>query len=144
MEQCKTLPTPMQTGLQIEGYKPADTNYEYQELIGALLFLSRCTRPDIAYAVHYLSRFFASYGKAQWDAAKQILQYLQGMKSFGILYEKSNDGEIDVKGFVDSDYDSDKNSRKSTSGCLFTCNGAPVTWLSKRQTCIALSSTEAE
>lgn len=108
------------------------------------MFLARCSRPDIAYAVHYLSRFFASYDKVHWDAGKKILQYLQGTKEFGILYPSAQEGSDQLSGFVDAVYGSDKQSRKSTTGCLFHFNGAPVTWLSKRQTCIALSSTESE
>jgi hypothetical protein len=143
MSECKTLDIPMQPGLQLEGSKPPDTNYEFQELIGSLLFLARCTRPDITYAVHYLSRFFGNYGKAQWDAAKKILQYLKGTASLGILYVHAETDES-LCGYVDADYGSDKQSRKSTTGCLFTFNNAPIAWISKRQTCIALSSTESE
>jgi hypothetical protein len=143
MSECKTLDIPMQPGLQLEGSKPPDTNYEFQELIGSLLFLARCTRPDITYAVHYLSRFFTNYGKGQWDAAKKILQYLKGTASLGILYTYAETDES-LCGFVDAYYGSDKQSRKSTTGCLFTFNKAPIAWISKRQTCIALSSTESE
>ena len=142
MSECKTLDIPMQPGLQLEGSKPPDTNFMYQELVGSLLFLARCTRPDITYAVHYLSRFFSNYGKSQWESAKKILQYLKGTKELGILYSREEDQF--VCGFVDADYGSDRVSRKSTTGCLFTFNGAPVVWISKRQTCIALSSTESE
>ena len=62
---------------------------------------------------------------------------------YGILYPANVEGQF-INGYVDSDYGSDKNSRKSTTGCLFTANGAPILWISKRQTCIALSSTESE
>ena len=144
MSDCKSLDIPMQPGLQLEGSKPANTNYEYQELVGSLLFLTRCTRPDIAYPVHYLSRFFSKYDKPHWDAAKKVLQYLKGTMDFGILYSSKEIPENPISGFVDADYGSDKQSRKSTTGCLFTYNGAPIIWISKRQTCIALSSTESE
>jgi Reverse transcriptase (RNA-dependent DNA polymerase)/gag-polypeptide of LTR copia-type/GAG-pre-integrase domain len=144
MSECKIQDIPMAPGLQLELSKPPDTSHEFQELIGSLLFLSRCTRPDIAYAVHYLSRFFTGYGKVHWETAKKILQYLQGSKQLGILFTKSELEYDVVCGFVDADYGSDRESRKSTTGCLFTFNGAPIVWLSKRQTCIALSSTESE
>lgn len=144
MKECKSIETLMQPGLQLIGSKPPNTNYEFQEIIGSLLFLARCTRPDITYAVHYLSRFFASYDTVHWQAAKKILQYLQGTKELGILYPSAEKGDLGLIGFVDADYGSDKMSRKSTTGCLIHFNGAPVIWLSKRQTCIALSSTESE
>lgn len=148
MQDCKSAETPMQAGLQLEKAGQADMDlYEYPNLIGALLYISRCTRPDIAYAVSYLSRFLTCYGEEHWKAAKQILRYLQGTKEKGILYSRSKN-EINAAdalvGFVDADYASDKNSRKSTTGCMFQFNGSPISWFSKRQTCIALSSAEAE
>jgi hypothetical protein len=142
MSECKIRDIPMQPGLQLQRMHPADTEYEFQELIGSLLFLARCTRPDITYAVHYLSRFFSAYSKQHWDEAKKILQYLQGTKDLGILYKKQNCN--DLCGYVDADYGSDLESRKSTTGCVFLFNESPVIWMSKRQTCVALSSTESE
>jgi hypothetical protein len=112
--------------------------------VGSLLFLTRCTRPDIAYAVHYLSRLFACYGKIHYNTAKKVLQYLQGTKEYGILYKKTVDEQSQLLGFVDADYGSDRETRKSTTECLFTFNDAPIVWLRKRQTCIALSSAESE
>jgi hypothetical protein len=145
MSECKTRDTPMLPGLQLEVEKvEPDTSYDYQGLIGSLLFLARCTRPDIAYAVHYLARFFSCYQKSHWKAAKAVLQYLQGCKNLGLLYTPSECERNVVHGYVDADYGSDKQSRKSTSGSLFVYNCTPIIWLSKRQTCIALSSTESE
>ncbi|CAG7720648.1 unnamed protein product [Allacma fusca] len=74
MSECKTLDIPMQPGLQLQAAKSCDTRFQFQELIGALLFIARCTRPDIAYPVHYLARFFAGYEKYHWEAAKKILR----------------------------------------------------------------------
>ncbi|OXA43043.1 Copia protein [Folsomia candida] len=143
MQDCITLPIPMQPGLQFDGSE-CDPNLEFQQLIGSLLFLVRCTRPDIAYATHYLSRFFGSYNKLHMNAAKRILQYLKGTKSLGIMYTESEADRDVVCAYVDADYGSDTTSRKSTSGVLFTHNNSPIVWMSKRQTCISLSSCQAE
>ena len=103
MSECKTLDVPMQPGLHLEGSIPVDMQYPYQELIGSLLFLVRCTRPDIAYAVHYLSRYFTSYDKTCWMAAKKILQYLQGTMDLGIFYRHEPNKIPKIFGYVDAD-----------------------------------------
>ncbi|CAL8134718.1 unnamed protein product [Orchesella dallaii] len=145
MENCKPISIPMAAGLQLEtAEKCAGNAYEYQNLIGSLLFISRVTRPDISYAVSYLSRFLTSYDEQHWNAAKNILRYLKNTKHMGILYKASNSDGNALVGYSDADYASDKNSRKSTTGCVFMYNQAPIVWFSNRQTCVALSSTEAE
>jgi len=144
MQDCKSVSTPMVAGFQVEESE-ADTRYPYRELVGALLYLSRCCRPDISYSVHYLSRFFTSYGKVHWDAGKRVLQYLQGTKDLGILYPyKPASSADELTAYVDADFAADKTTRKSTTGCFVAMNGAPVIWLSKKQSCLSMSSTEAE
>ncbi|CAG7674936.1 unnamed protein product, partial [Allacma fusca] len=73
ISECKTLDIPMQPGLQLQAAKRCDTRFQFQELIGVLLFIARFTRPDIAYLVHYLARCFAGFEKYHWEAAKKIL-----------------------------------------------------------------------
>jgi len=145
MMECSPKAAPMSDKLQWTEVRNPDIRFKFQELIGSLLFIVRCTRPDICYAVHFLSRFLTEYGEDQWKAAMWILKYLKGTKSMGILYKPDTEEVSETLiGFSDSDHGSDKRTRKSTSGCLFTYNGAPVIWRSKKQTCVALSSAEAE
>lgn len=75
------------------------------------------------------------------EAVKTILKYLKGTKDRGIVYGQ---GTLTIEGYSDSDWAGDKGSRKSTSGYIFMLNGGPVSWCSKRQATVALSSTEAE
>jgi len=93
-----------------------------------------------------LSRFLTSYGEAHWTAGKQILRYLQETKE--LLYKRSKRTIISVADalvcYVDADNASDINTRRSTTGCVFLFEGAPLVWFSKKQTCIAMSSTESE
>ncbi len=119
----------------------------YQSAVGSLLYLSMWSRPDITYAVHHVAKFSSQPTKEHWTAVKRIMRYLQGTINYGLCYTKggSVDGEIgNILGYSDADWAGDVNDRKSTSGYLFqVCNGT-VSWRSKKQTCVALSTAEAE
>lgn len=99
------------------------------------------TRPDIAFATSVASRYAKNPSHLHIEAVKTILKYLKGSKDRGIVY---GGGTLDIEGHSDSDWAGDKESRKSTSGYIFMLNGGPVSWCSKRQATVALSSTEAK
>lgn len=99
------------------------------------------TRPDIAFAISVASRYAKNPSHLHTEAVKTILKYLKGSKDRGIVYGGET---LAIEGYSDSDWAGDKESRKSTSGYIFMLNGGPVSWCSKRQPTLALSSTEAE
>jgi hypothetical protein len=113
----------------------------YRQIVGSLLYLVSGTRPDIAYSVSQVYRFMQDPGKQHWDAVKYILKYLKGTQSCGIIL---GGAKKDLTGFVDADWAGDLDSRRSATGYVFFLNDGPVTWSSKMQTTVALSSTEAE
>ncbi|CAK1579062.1 unnamed protein product [Parnassius mnemosyne] len=115
-------------------------NFPYRELIGSLLFLCSVSRPDISFAVNVLSRYVNNPSQQHVNAVKRIVRYLINTKDLCIKYGES-DGLI---GYSDSDYASDVDTRKSTTGYIFMMNGGPITWSSQKQKTIALSTTEAE
>ena len=88
--------------------------YTYSELVGSLLYLSVCTRPDIAQAVGVLSRHMSKPSMEHWTAAKGVLRYLAGTLQHGI---KFGQGSAVVEGYCDADYAADVDTRRSTSGC---------------------------
>ena len=94
----------------------------YQSVVGSLMYLATCTRPDIAYAVGMLARFSSKPNQSHWTAAKRVLRYLRGTVNFGILYR----GESGVLGYSDADWAGDADDRKSTSGYMFLIAGGPV------------------
>lgn len=122
-----------------ENVKPA---MPYREAVGSLLFLSQVSRPDIAYAVEIVSRYLDKYNDQHWNAVKRIMRYLSHTKHLGILYSKCE--SLNLIGFSDSDYAADIDTRRSTSGYIFKLANGSITWMSKRQTCVSLSTTEAE
>ena len=114
----------------------------YQSAIGSLLYLSVATRPDIAFAVSSAAKFSAKPGKQHWTAVKRIMRYLKGTVNLGLIFTPHVTG--DCVGYSDADWGGDMEDRKSTSGYLFQISGGAVSWRSKKQTCVALSTAEAE
>uniref|UniRef100_A0AAV1TX81 Reverse transcriptase Ty1/copia-type domain-containing protein n=2 Tax=Peronospora matthiolae TaxID=2874970 RepID=A0AAV1TX81_9STRA len=113
-----------------------------REAVGALMHLTTATRPDIAFAVGYVSRFMENPQEEHWVAVKRIFRCLQGTKTHGICYKPS--ARIDFRRYSDADWAGDLTDRKSTSGYTFMLLGAPVSWGSKKQPSVSLSTTEAE
>ena len=113
----------------------------YASAVGSLMYAMVCTRPDIAHSVGVVSRFLSNPGKEHWEAVKWILRYLRGTSRVCLCFGSS---EPLLVGYTDSDMASDVDSRKSVSGFLMTFAGGAVSWQSKLQKCVALSTTEAE
>ena len=105
------------------------------------MFVMTCTRPDIAQAVGAVSRYMANPGGEHWNIVKKILRYIRGTSDAELCYGGS---DFTVRGYVDSDFAGDLDKRKSTTGYVFTLAGGAVSWVSKLQTVVALSTTEAE
>ena len=143
MQTAKTTNTPMREGcLFINESQASDKDIkQYQTMVGSIMFAMIETRPDIAFATSVVSRHAKNPGKTHMEAAKHILRYLSGTKNRGITF---GGGDLCIQGYSDSDWAGDKEQRKSTSGYVFMLNNGPISWCSKRQTTVALSSTEAE
>jgi transposase InsO family protein len=143
MLNCQPVNTPMLEKLKLltdMQEEPVDPTH-YRCLVGKLIHLTHL-RPDICFAVGVVSRFMANPQTSHLQAAKRILRYVAGTRNFGILYPRAND--LQVMGYVDADFAGDEDKARSTTGLVFRLGNAPVTWLSKRQSCVALSSSEAE
>ena len=115
----------------------------YQSLVGALLWLSTSTRPDIAYATNQLARFLSNPGESHFVAAKRVLRYLKGTQHLCFQYHRSSVGNI-LTAYCDSDFAGDPEDRRSVSGFILFLNGGPIAWTSKRQPIVSISSSEAE
>ena len=115
----------------------------YQATIGSLTYASIATRPDISSAVGVLSQFMSRPGPEHWAGIKRVFRYIKGTLDFGLKFVVSNEGNLSLQGFADADW-ADVSTRKSTSGYVFRLGGATISWKSKHQPIVALSSTEAE
>jgi hypothetical protein len=116
-------------------------NVPYLNVIGSLMYLAQATRPDIAYAVGLLGRFASDPRPVHWEAAKHLMRYLIGTRNYCLKYSKSN---MPLYGYCDADWGNDTDTRRSTTGYVFMLSNGAITWQSKRQQTVALSSTEAE
>lgn len=149
MTDCNAVSTPLDPNQRITASMEPQNQAEnmemagvpYRQAIGSLLFLSIITRPDIGFAVNLLSRYCENPGKAHWGAVKRIFRYLRGTMKYKLTYGGT---ENELTGYCDADWASDMDQRKSTTGYVYTMFGGAVSWNSKRQPTIALSSTEAE
>ena len=147
MTQCKPVSTPMEVGKQFEKRSPEDKPVnlkEYQAAIGSLLYASIGTRPDLSHSVGVLSQSMSNPGQDHWTGVKRILRYIKGTLNLCLKFVASKTKNINLKAYADADWAGDGISRKSTSGYVFQIGDSTVTWRSKRQSIIALSSTEAE
>lgn len=142
MADCKLVNTPMEVNLKCKKEDGCNSQNPYQQLIGSLMYLVVLTRPDIAYAVSYLSQFNNCNTEEHWAYAKRILRYLKKTKDLGLKYSKSNN--VNIEGYVDADWSNDVNDRRSYSGFCYILSGSVISWSCSKQKCIALSSTEAE
>ena len=115
---------------------------QFQSIIGCLMYLSVSTRPDITYSISTLAKFTSNPNQQHWTALKRVLRYLKGTVNYGLMYSSKTSKEC--VGYSDADWAGDLDDRKSTSGYLFQISGGAVTWRSKKQSCVALSTAEAE
>ena len=115
---------------------------EYQSLVRSLLYATIATRPDIAQAVGVVSKYNSNPSQLHLTAAKRILRYLKGTTELAIKYQKSDNESL--IGYSDADWAGDQDDRHLTTGNLFIMAGGPISWLSKKQPIVALSTSEAE
>jgi Reverse transcriptase (RNA-dependent DNA polymerase) len=150
MADCKPVMTPCDINKKLTfemcpttlSEKQDMANVPYQEAIGGLLYLSQGTRPDISYTVNMLSKFNKNPGRQHWEAVKRVMRYLKGTLHAKLKFSK--DGNPSIFSYTDSDWASDEDDRRSCTGHVFIKQGGAISWNSKRQPTIALSSTEAE
>ncbi|KAK7582221.1 hypothetical protein V9T40_013666 [Parthenolecanium corni] len=133
--------TPMEENLRLESSETFEST-EYRSLIGGLLYIASCTRPDVAYSVNYLSRFLSCPTSETFKYAQRILIYLYHSRHLSLTL-KSNCLEK-IAAYVDSDWAADLVDSKSTTGFVVYVFGNPVVWKSCKQKIVSKSSTFAE
>ncbi len=146
LEAANPRSTPFNTGLQLTASEGTpltpDQASIYGNLVGTLLYISNCSRPDIAYAAGVLARFLAQPTTTHWTAAKGVARYIAGTANAGLVY--GGDSRLIMEGYCDADYAGDPDTRRSTTGYVFLMGGAAISWSSKRQPIVTASTMEAE
>lgn len=139
---CKVVDTPIETKLSVTKSEVCSKTLPYQELIGSIMYLAVLTRPDIVFSVNYLSQFNNCFNEEHWAYAKRVLRYLKKTKKLCLIFTASGNSELQA--YVDADWASNPIDRKSYTGYFFMLSGGAVSWETKKQCTVALSSTEAE
>uniref|UniRef100_A0A2N9FSS1 Retrovirus-related Pol polyprotein from transposon TNT 1-94 n=1 Tax=Fagus sylvatica TaxID=28930 RepID=A0A2N9FSS1_FAGSY len=149
MDEAKSVSTPLGSHFRLTKDQSPKTEQEqaymskvpYASAIGSLMYAMVCTRLDIAHAVGVVSRYMSNPGKQHWEAVKWILRYLKGTLGTSLCFTG-----VDMKltGYVDSDLAGDVDTRKSTTSYVYTLGGTAVSWVSRLQKIVALSTTKAE
>ncbi|KAK6122432.1 hypothetical protein DH2020_043823 [Rehmannia glutinosa] len=143
IEEGRTVSTPMATNVKIdkdEKGKSVDES-KYRGMIGSLLYLT-ASRPDILHVVCLCARFQSNPKESHMSVVKRIFRYLNGTIQYGLFYPKNEN--FSLKGYSDSDYAGNIDDRKSTSGLCQFLGDCLVSWFSKKQNCVSLSTAEAE
>ncbi|XP_057443858.1 secreted RxLR effector protein 161-like [Lotus japonicus] len=140
MQESNMVATPIVPGSKLDkdskGTK-VDATF-FKELVGSLFYLTS-TRPDMMYITSLLSKYMSNPTKLHMQAAKRALRYLKGIVDYGLFYKHCTN--IKLLGFTDSDYAGDVEDSKSTSGYVFMLSSAAISWSSKKQPIVTLSTT---
>src|SRR5258708_26086007 len=136
----------MSCNLKLSLYTNLEPNVnvcKYQSRIGSVMYTMLGTCPDIAFSITKLSQYSANPGDDHWTAINRLLRYLSSTRDLKLTYDRNSKCD-DESRYSDSDWAGDPRDHRSISGYVFTMAGAAVSWSSKKQPSVALSSTEGE
>ncbi|WKA05539.1 hypothetical protein VitviT2T_023501 [Vitis vinifera] len=152
MDKAHPLSSPMvirSLDVKKDSFRPCEKDEEllgpevpYLSVIGALMYLANCTRPDIAFSVNLLARYSSAPTRRHWNGIKHLLRYLRGTTDMGLFY--SRESKQQLLGYADARYLSDPHKGRSQTGYVFNCNGITISWRSVKQTMVATSSNHSE
>jgi len=149
MENSRPVSTPIDPKAPLVKADESEPAYEkqlYQQMIGSLMYLVTCTRPDLSFVVLFLSRFSSHPLLCHHTAVKRVFRYLAGTHSTSLVYTRRSSMDIPllITGYSNTDYASCRDTRRSVSGYVFLLNGCAISWLSKKQNSVSTSTTESE
>jgi hypothetical protein len=152
MDNCSTVDTPMNPGLRLSRDQCPKSDEERQEMkdipyisaVGSVMYLAMMTRPDIAEPASVLARFNSNPGMAHWKAVKHLLRYLAGTLDMELELGPDPDCDELIRAYADADHGGNKDNGKSTTGYIIKMGSGAVSWSSKLQPIVALSTTDAE
>lgn len=157
MTDYKPPSTPLRPNVQLSRSSDEEADafsklkLSYRSVVGSLMYLAQCTRPDIAHSVGVLSEHLERPSMPHWEAATHVLQYLKGTTMLGIVFSSTESSVVSgqrsfnlPESLCDADWACDPSTRRSITGYIFVLAGGAILWRSHLQATVALSSTEAE
>jgi len=152
MEHTHDVSTPIDPNVKLDlaedrGEKELNDITDYQAVVGSLMYAALTTQPDISYTVAALSRYNSRPFTSHMTAAKRVLQYLKSTADFRLHFNSNGIG-IDISnslvGYSDSDWANDSADHQSQGGHVFPASNGAISWQSRKQSLIAMSTLEAE
>ena len=148
LSDANAISTPFKPGTALSADQSPSTPHQtaemlhilYKELVGSIAWSALTTCPDISFPSSTLAQFMQNPERMHWEAGKRVIRYLKGTHDYALNLTDPNEGII---AYVDTDWGS-QNHCHSISGFIVSFAGMPVAWGSKKQSIVALSSTEAE
>ena len=143
MMECKAMSTLMESNLKLLSDSSSDSvdAMMYHYMIGSLMYLTNI-RPDICFVVNTMCQFLIDPRHVHLMVAKHAMRYLKGTVDYGIKYEENHN--INLEGYVDLDWARSAIERKKNSRCCFSMGSSVISWFSRKQSCMALSTAEAK
>jgi hypothetical protein len=149
MHDSKPVSTPIAPHFKLSSSRSPSTDPDfeymskvpYSSAVGSLMYAMVCSRPDLSYAMSLVSRYMTNPGKEHWNAVKWIFRYLRGTSNACLQFDRIRKGLV---GYVDSDFATDLDRRRSLTSYVFTVGGCAVSWRACLQPTVAQSITEAE
>jgi len=146
MEECNSVSTPLPSKLDYTALQSKELcDAPFRNLIGCVMYIMLCTRPDLSTSISILSRYTNNNNKELWQCLKRVLRYLKGTVNIKLRFKKVANFNNILTGCVDSDWAGNETDRRSTTGYLFKMfENCLVSWSTMKQKSVAASSTEAE
>jgi hypothetical protein len=148
MSECRTSSTPGDVNVHLNDSVGEVNRHTYMKLVGSLMYAMQATRPDITHATNVVSRHMNNPKPTHMRAAFKVMRYLSGCVNYGLRYNNDERvykwNEVTITGYCDADWGGDKSDRKSTTGYCVFVNENLISWCTRKQQTVALSSAEAE
>lgn len=147
MQDCRSRETPCEAKLEyMEDAEKMTVPRRFREAVGSLIYLSTCTRPDISFVVSKLSQHFSEPTLEHWNTVKHVFKYLKCTGKHELCFKRNETQKLGLRVYSDADWASDVTDRRSTSGnCVSLSKGsALISWKTRKQATVALSTCEAE